>query len=80
MSAKLTRVQVIAFSEAPEPGAFELRLKWTPGEDERTHWVDFELFQVLGVEGDVGKFHRRCYQRRGATSSPDPVYTLDEAE
>jgi hypothetical protein len=59
-------------------GSFTLRLYWSPWDDGRVGWVDFELFQVVGIDHPfTGKL---SYERRGATSSMDQVENLDEAQ
>jgi hypothetical protein len=76
---RVARVEIVVFGEKREPGTYELRLTYTPDEDERTHWVDWELFEVASIEAHPNP-GRVLYQRRGATCSPDHVDTLDEAE
>lgn len=57
-------------------GSFTLCLYWTPIDDGRVMWVDFELFEVTwtGAGGTFG------YNRRDARSLPDTVKDLAEAE
>lgn len=58
-------------------GSFTLRLYWSPLEDGRVLWVDFELFEVISLDSpNTGKLY---YERRGATSGMDMVDDLDEA-
>lgn len=59
-------------------GSYTLRLYWTPWDDGRIGWVDFELFEVTSFEPDDPT--KLFYERKGATSSMDLVDNLDEAE
>jgi hypothetical protein len=67
------------FHVGEEANGFLVRLRWEPWEsrDGLTGWVDFELFEVIGMQDD-GK---HMYHQKGYSSSPDQ-YTLspDEAE
>jgi len=61
-------------------GSYTLCLYWKPAspDDDRVYWVDFELFEVIGLPHPEGKPAE--YQRRGSHSSPDLVRDLDAAE
>lgn len=56
-------------------GSFRLVLYWGDGE---VRWVDFELFEVIGTDGDGGG--PRLYHRRGSDHGMDMTADLNEAE
>ncbi len=62
-------------------GDFIVRLYWKPIEDGCVLWVYFETFEIIGFDVDEnGKRGRQFYNLKGSHRTPDPVYTLDEAE
>ena len=60
-------------------GDYVVRLYWRAHEDGSVLWVDFDAIQIVGIERG-GDGDREIYSRRGSDASPDPVYSLDEAE
>jgi hypothetical protein len=79
-SGPLQQTHQIASRRGPAGvGSFTLRLYWEPHNDGEIYWVDFELFEVIGVENSpvVG---RLLYQRAGSNRGPDCVTELADAE
>lgn len=55
---------------------FGFRVRWRYSE----YWADVEVFEYIGQEYPDGKPGAKFFNRKDWKSSPDPVYSIDEAE
>jgi hypothetical protein len=53
---------------------FGFRVHWKYS----SHWADVEVYEYIGEE--VSNPPRKFFNRKNWVSSPDPVYSIDEAE
>lgn len=78
-----THRRTIVLGDFHKPGSDEthVRLFSEPNEDGETYWVDFQIFEIVGCDHEPYQAPgRKFFNRKGATSSPDPVYTYEEAQ
>lgn len=78
MISKTHRRDVVLGELFKTEGEYHVRLFADANEEGRTHWVDFQIFEVIGYDSDGEK--RKFFNRKDAQSLPDPVYSYDEAE
>lgn len=57
---------------------YHVRLFADANSEGRTHWVDFQIFEIIGYDSDGER--RKFFNKRDSPHSPDAVYSYDEAE